>query len=124
MDGRFTYLQLQTCPRLLLGTLLAALLTGCSAFIPEQSQDDTPKPLSTEAFEQRIDELALSLQSQCDTSALLDSQQRQAQRMTADVREIGSLLRRLNNNVDDLVLAAPQTTAPGAQQVSVGEACR
>jgi len=104
-------------------TLLAFLLTGCAAMTPEQAQDLPPRPLSAEAFDQRIDELALSLQSQCDTSSLLDNQQRQAQRMTADVREIGSLLRRLSNDVDDLALAAPQMTEPSVQPASTGEAC-
>lgn len=105
------------------GLLAAMLLTGCTALTPEQPQDVAPQPLSAEAFDQRIDELTLSLQSQCDTSVLQDNQRRQAQRMTADVREIGSLLRRLNDNVDDLALAAPNIIAPGVQQASDGEAC-
>ncbi len=109
--------------RLLMVTLLATQLTGCAALRSDQPQDSALQPLGREAFNQRIDELALSLESQCDTSLLLDSQQRQAQRMTADVREIGSLLRKLNDNVDNLTLAAPQIVPTGTQQPVAAELC-
>lgn len=93
---------------LLVSVFLANLLSGCSLLLPESPEVNPPEPLSAEVFEQRVDELVVSLGSSCDTSRLVDNQQRQAQRMTADVRELGSFLRGLNNQIENLADSIPQ----------------
>ena len=103
-------------PSTLLTSLLAVSLAGCVSLAPEEPQEKAPPPLTENAFETRINELAQSLQAQCDTSQLLESQERQAHKMNADVREIGSLLRRLSDDVNALELTAPVAPKPVAVQ--------
>jgi len=103
----------------MLTPLMAISLTGCVSLVPEEPQEAAPSPLTEHVFENRINELALSLQAQCDTSQLIDSQARQAHKMTADVREIGSLLRRLSDDVNALELIVPEAPEP----VVVKEEC-
>lgn len=103
-------------PSTLLTSLLAVSLAGCVSLAPEKPQDMPPPPLTENAFETRINELELSLQAQCDTSQILESQQRQSYKMTADVREVGSLLRRLRDDVNALKLTPSRAPEPVAVQ--------
>lgn len=94
----------------LAGTLaFASLLFGGCTYLPERAP--SPPPVTSAEFEARVAQLEHSLIARCDASqeAQLDRQFRRQQALTADVREVGSLLRQLRGDVARL---GPQD-APG-----------
>ena len=94
---------------------LSLSFAGCAVTPPETNE---PPPLSEASFNTRILELETSLAQQCaSASALLHEQQLNQQRaLTADVREVGSLLRYLRQDVAGL-------QARGEDPVIVREEC-
>lgn len=79
---------------------LAMLVTGCA--VPTSAPDEPP-PLDEAAFNLRMDTLQAQLSQQCsETSALQQRQLDQQQIFTADVREVGSLLRHLRSDVQTI----------------------
>ncbi|TLF53375.1 ATP-dependent zinc protease [Halomonas urmiana] len=97
----------------LAGTLaLVSLLFGGCTYLPERTP--TPPPVTSAEFEARVAQLEHSLIARCDArqEARLDRQFRHQQALTADVREVGSLLRQLRGDVARLDPAdAPQASA-------------
>lgn len=90
------------------------LLAGCAVTQPEEP---TPPPLSEASFNARILELESQLGQQCQQSAAMQRRQFDQQlTMTADVREVGSLLRGLQADVREL-------EARGDEPVIVREEC-
>jgi hypothetical protein len=76
---------------------LSLSITGCAATQPEINQ---PPPLSEASFNSRILELESQLAEQCDARSEHQTRQLdQQQILTADVREVGSLLRSLRQDV-------------------------
>ncbi len=93
---------------------LSLSIAGCAATQPETNQ---PPPLSEASFNSRILELESQLTQQCDTR--INLQQRQLdhqQALTADMREVGSLLRYLRQDVQQL-------EARGEEPVIIREEC-
>ncbi|MDN6297341.1 MAG: RimK/LysX family protein [Halomonas sp.] len=82
-----------------LAAAFSLTLAGCSLMQPETP---TPSPLTEPAFDARIDELESRLSRQCDASEALQNQLDHQQSLTADVREVGGLLRRLRDDVATL----------------------
>ena len=83
----------------LVGTLIvASLLSGCT-LLPDR--EPLPPPVTSAAFQARIDRLEDAVTSQCVTQlqGRLDRQLDQQQALSADVREVGSLLRQLRGEV-------------------------
>ncbi|WGI27255.1 RimK/LysX family protein [Halomonas alkaliantarctica] len=79
---------------------LSLSIAGCAATKPETNQ---PLPLSEASFNSRILELESQLAQQCDTGTELQERQLdQQQTLTADMREVGSLLRYLRQDVQQL----------------------
>lgn len=79
---------------------LSLSIAGCATTQPESND---PPPLSEASFNSRIIELESQLAQQCDSSAELQERQlNQQQVLTADVREVGSLLRYLRQDVQQL----------------------
>ncbi|CAM3583556.1 MULTISPECIES: ATP-dependent zinc protease family protein [Halomonas] len=79
---------------------LSLSIAGCAATQPEPSG---PPPLSEASFNSRILELESQLMQQCDARSELQSRQLDEQQvLTADVREVGSLLRYLRQDVQQL----------------------
>lgn len=94
---------------------LSMPLAGCAVTQPESNE---PPPLSEASFNTRILELESSLQQQCQASSALNEQQLAQQRtLTADVREVGSLLRLLRDDVANL-------EARGDEPVIIREECQ
>ncbi|UYV20656.1 ATP-dependent zinc protease [Halomonas qaidamensis] len=93
---------------------LSLSFAGCAVTPPETNE---PPPLSEASFNTRILELETSLIRQCASSSALHEQQlSQQQGLTADVREVGSLLRNLRQDVANL-------QARGEEPVIVREEC-
>ncbi|BBI51220.1 ATP-dependent Zn protease [Vreelandella olivaria] len=89
-------------------------MAGCAATQPETNQ---PPPLSEASFNSRILELESQLVQQCDTHTQLQERQLdQQQSLTADMREVGSLLRYLRQDVQQL-------EARGEEPVIIREEC-
>lgn len=79
-----------------LAATLSLSLTGCALVQPNK---DAPPPLSEPAFHTRINELAQDISTQCNPPGTLEQAQRERQALTADVREVGSLLRHLRQDI-------------------------
>ena len=83
----------------LVGTLIvASLLSGCT-LLPDR--EPLPPLVTSAAFQARIDRLEDAVTSRCVTSlqTRLAQQLHQQQALSADVREVGSLLRQLRGEV-------------------------
>lgn len=97
--------------------LLAGLslsFAGCAVTQPDPNE---PPPLSEASFNSRILELETALSQQC--AASISAQERQLsqqQLLTADVREVGSLLRHLRGDIADL-------EARGEEPLIIREEC-
>lgn len=79
---------------------LSLTFAGCAVTPPDSNE---PPPLSEASFNARILELESALTQQCNASSVLQERQvSQQQVLTADVREVGSLLRHLRNDVASL----------------------
>lgn len=83
--------------------LAAPLLLGGCALHPEEP-GPPPEPSLTQAdFEQRIVQFEQRLAERCDVQQrMYDRQRDDTRRLTADVREVGSLLRHLRADVEQL----------------------
>ncbi|NYS60786.1 ATP-dependent zinc protease [Vreelandella salicampi] len=92
---------------------LSLSLTGCALLQPN---NDTPPPLSEPAFHARINELAQDVSTQCNPPGTVEQAQHERQVLTADVREVGSLLRHLRQDIQTL-------QARGGEPVIVREEC-
>lgn len=80
---------------------LSLSIAGCAA--TTQPKTDEPPPLSEASFNARILELESQLAQQCDSSSEFQARQLdQQQILTADMREVGSLLRYLRQDVQQL----------------------
>lgn len=98
-----------------LAAALSLTLAGCSLMQPETP---APSPLTGPAFDARIDELESRLSQQCDSSEALRSQLDYQQNLTADVREVGGLLRHLRGDVATL------KTSRDSEPAVVNKACK
>lgn len=82
------------------GTLIVAtlLLSGCT-LLPDR--EPSPPTVTSAEFQARIDRLEGSVTSSCVTGqeARLDQQLHQQRRLSADVREVGNLLRQLRGEM-------------------------
>ncbi|MCL5424144.1 MAG: ATP-dependent zinc protease [Gammaproteobacteria bacterium] len=79
---------------------LSLSIAGCAVTQPESND---PPPLSEASFNARILELESQLTQQCNTHSELQSRQLdQQQVLTADMREVGSLLRYLRQDIQQL----------------------
>ncbi|RUR27242.1 ATP-dependent zinc protease [Vreelandella andesensis] len=96
---------------------LSLSFAGCAVTPPETND---PPPLSEASFNSRILELETSIAQQCVSAPTLReqqlNQQQHHQALTADVREVGSLLRYLRQDVAGL-------QARGEEPVIVREEC-
>lgn len=93
---------------------LSLSFAGCAVTQPDSNE---PPPLSEASFNTRILELETALAQQCGTTTALQEQQRnQQQALTADVREVGTLLRYLRQDVASL-------EARGEEPVIIHEEC-
>ncbi|MDW7748933.1 ATP-dependent zinc protease [Halomonas sp.] len=85
------------------GTLLLAtlLLSGCT-LLPDR--EPPPPPVTSAEFQARIDRLEGAVTASCVSGqqARLDQQLHRQQALSADVREVGSLLRQLRGEVAQL----------------------
>ena len=94
---------------------LSMSFAGCAVTQPESNE---PPPLSEASFNTRILELESSLAQRCEASTSMNEQQlNQQQVLTADVREVGSLLRQLRQDMASL-------EARGEEPVIIREECR
>ena len=79
---------------------LSLSIAGCAVTQPESND---PPPLSEASFNARILELESQLSQQCSSQSEFQSRQlNQQQALTADMREVGSLLRYLRQDVQQL----------------------
>lgn len=79
---------------------LSLSISGCAVTQPESND---PPPLSEASFNARILELESHFTQQCNSHTELQARQlNQQQALTADVREVGSLLRYLRQDVQQL----------------------
>lgn len=79
---------------------LALLLAGCA--LPIEPSEPEPV-LGPDAFHFRIDRLEADLAARCDlTRQSVESQTRRQESLSADVREVGSLLRHLRADIERL----------------------
>jgi hypothetical protein len=79
---------------------LSLSISGCAVTQPESND---PPPLSEASFNARILELESQFTQQCNSHTELQARQlNQQQALTADVREVGSLLRYLRQDVQQL----------------------
>lgn len=93
---------------------LSLSVAGCAANQPETNQ---PLPLSEASFNSRILDLESQLSQQCDSRSEQQARQLdQQQILTADMREVGSLLRYLRQDVQQL-------EARGEEPVIIREEC-
>lgn len=93
---------------------LSLSIAGCAVTQPETNE---PPPLNEASFNARILELENQLTNQCNTNTELQTRQLdQQQVLTADVREVGSLLRSLRQDVQQL-------EARGEEPVIIREEC-
>ncbi|WP_249975664.1 ATP-dependent zinc protease family protein [Vreelandella olivaria] len=93
---------------------LSLSFAGCAVTQPESNE---PPPLSEASFNARILELENALTLQCSTARSLQERQlNQQQVLTADMREVGSLLRYLRKDVASL-------EARGEEPVIIREEC-
>lgn len=93
---------------------LSFSVAGCAVTQPETNE---PPPLNEASFNARILELENRLTNQCNTNSELQTRQLdQQQLLTADVREVGSLLRSLRQDVQQL-------EARGEEPVIIREEC-
>ncbi|RUR38452.1 ATP-dependent zinc protease [Vreelandella populi] len=93
---------------------LSLLFSGCALQQPEPNE---PPPLSEASFNTRILELQNTLSQQCGAQTLQQEQLlHQQHALTADVREVGSLLRLLRSDVQDL-------EARGEEPIIIREEC-
>ncbi|PRY65613.1 hypothetical protein B0H98_102137 [Vreelandella songnenensis] len=93
---------------------LSLLFSGCALQQPESTE---PPPLSEAAFTTRMLELQDSLSQQCDATTQHQQQQlTQQQALTADVREVGGLLRSLRSDIQEL-------EARGEEPIIIREEC-
>ncbi|MDL4862408.1 ATP-dependent zinc protease [Halomonas elongata] len=75
-----------------------ALLGGCAQL--SSQQQEPPPPVTAAQFESGIQRLESNLAARCENQSQLLSMQRMEQRtLTADVREVGSLLRGLRGDI-------------------------
>ncbi|MEA2117484.1 ATP-dependent zinc protease [Halovibrio sp. HP20-50] len=94
---------------------LSISIAGCAVTQPESNN---PPPLSEASFNSRILELESQLGQQCATHSEWEARQLdQQQLLTADVREVGSLLRNLRQDVQQL-------EAQGEEPVIIREECQ
>lgn len=98
-----------------IGLAASLALAGCSLV---QTDTQAPPPLTQPAFESRINGLEDRLASQCDPAEVLQRQRRHQQDLTADVREVGSLLRGLRSDM------ASRQEDRDDKQVVVDKACK
>lgn len=92
---------------------LSLSLSSCALLQPNK---DTPPLLSEPAFHARINELAQDISIQCNPPGALEQAQRERQALTADVREVGSLLRQLRQDIKT-------QQARGSDPIIVREEC-
>jgi hypothetical protein len=93
---------------------LSMSFAGCAVTQPESNE---PPPLSEASFNNRILELEASLSQRCEaTTQLHEQQSSQQQVLTADVREVGSLLRLMRQDIASL-------EARGEEPVIIREEC-
>ena len=93
---------------------LSLLFSGCALQQPESNE---PPPLSEASFNTRILELQDALSQQCGAQTQYQEQQlNRQQALTADVREVGSLLRLLRSDVQAL-------EARGEEPIIIREEC-
>ncbi|MBZ5487870.1 ATP-dependent zinc protease [Halomonas aquamarina] len=93
---------------------LSLLFSGCALQQPEPNE---PPPLSETAFTARMLELQDSLSQQCNAATQHQQQQlTQQQSLTADVREVGSLLRLMRSDIQEL-------EARGEDPIIIREEC-
>lgn len=93
---------------------LSMSFAGCAVTQPESNE---PPPLSEASFNNRILELEASLSQRCEATTQLHEQQiSQQQVLTADVREVGSLLRLMRQDIASL-------EARGEEPVIIREEC-
>lgn len=79
-----------------------ALLGGCA--LPSSQQQEPPPPVTATQFEEGIQRLESNLAARCENQSHLLSLQRMEQRtLTADVREVGSLLRGMRGDIAALL---------------------
>ncbi|WFE71889.1 ATP-dependent zinc protease [Halomonas sp. M1] len=93
---------------------LSLTFAGCAATQPDTNE---PPPLSEASFNTRILELENAFSQQCGAmSTLQERQLNQQQVLTADVREVGSLLRFLRDDIANL-------EARGEEPIIIREEC-
>ncbi|MDN3526427.1 ATP-dependent zinc protease [Halomonas sabkhae] len=89
-------------PSLMLTLLGAAALLGGCAWLPSQ-QEPAPPPVTSAEFQVGLQQLERRVMAQCDDHSERLAQQRQGQRtLTADVREVGRLVRDLSTDIEQL----------------------
>lgn len=80
-----------------------SLLSGCALHPQPEEQDRFDELLTTAEFDARVNTLEAALAESCGRSdAALQSNQQRLERVGADVREVGSLLRSLRADVENL----------------------
>lgn len=93
---------------------LSLLFSGCALQPPESNE---PPPLSEASFNSRILELQDTLTQQCGANVQHQDQQLSQQKtLTADVREVGSLVRLLRSDIQEL-------EARGEEPIVIREEC-
>lgn len=87
-------------PSLMLSLFGSVTLLGGCALLPPQSPEPSPPPVTSAQFEAGMQRLESNLTARCENQSHLLSLQRLEQRtLTADVREVGSLLRNLRGDI-------------------------
>lgn len=102
-------------PLLLPATFIStSLLAGCA--LQPSPDDERPAPLDPQRFEQRINTLEQNLLSRCELGELsLQDQNAKLHTMHRDVREVGSLVRHLRADVEQIT-EAPQIITTQCRQ--------
>ena len=95
--------------------LAAAVMLGGCALAPVDTQPP-PEPLTPAEFHAEMQRLETRLAGQCNiTEDVLSAQRAQDLRMTADIREVGSLLRGVRSDLEALDRDTSQANVQVAQ---------